>query len=162
MSKSLNASPRPAEIGLDLLPERMGAGAAVLRDGIGDVARDPVLARYRAYRDAWSTYEAINDDSLCADDPERLGDARLLAEANALLARQLLERTAPATLTGVAVLLRHGLSHTDDPDMAALLKSVLAMLLGIDPEAQLDRPDAMPDDLPDTVFDLALLCGLDG
>lgn len=147
---------------LDLLPEQLGTGAAVLRDGIGDVARDPVLARYRAYRDAWSQYEAINDDGLMADDPERLGDARLLAEANALLARQLLERTAPSTLTGLAVLLRHGLSQTSDPDMAALMKSGLAMLLGIDPEEQLDHADALPDDLPDTAFDLALLWGLDG
>jgi hypothetical protein len=161
MSKRFDSHPRPAEIGLDLLPDKIGQGAAVLRDGIGDVARDPVLARYRAYRDAWSQYEAINDDGLLADDPEKLGDARLLAEANALLARQMLERTAPATLTGVAVLLRHGLSHTEDPDMAALIKSVLAMLLGIDPEELLDRPDALPDDLPDTAFDLAMLWGLD-
>ncbi|MEQ8967677.1 MAG: hypothetical protein RID91_17820 [Azospirillaceae bacterium] len=147
--------------GLDLIPRDLGRDAAVLRDGLRDVAGDPVLARYRAYRDAWAQYAAINDDSLMADDPDRLGDSRILAEANAMLARQLLERTPPTTLTGLAVLLRHALGRTDDPDHAALLKSCLAMLLGVDPEAQLDDPEATPDDLPDSAFDLALLWGLD-
>ena len=102
---------------------------------------------------AWQrTFDALQDTDLRVDDPARFERTTALIEANLLIARDRLETVPPEDIVGVTLLLRYGLSITDDPRMAAVIKSCLVTLL----ETEADREITRVDDLPDEAFDAAL------
>ena len=77
----------------------------------------------------------------------------ILIEAGLLVARHRLEHTPPEEEAGVTLLLRHGLSITDDPRIAAIIKSCLITLLGIEPRPKKDDAAEIPDEVFDVVTD---------
>ena len=96
---------------------------------------------------------ALADERLIADDADRLERATLLIEANLLVARRHLESEPPEDIPGVTLLLRYGLSITEDPCLAAVIKSCLVTLLGIARPPDTELIDEIPDEVFDTVSD---------
>lgn len=82
---------------------------------------------YYAYR---RQREALMDEHLQPDDPEKLDCVLTMLDANLLLAQHRLEHTPPVSREGLAVLLQYALSITTDPSVAAVLKSCLTGLVG--------------------------------
>jgi hypothetical protein len=121
---------------------------------------DPVAARLCAYRLSRERYESVRDGGLVADRQDRLADVLTLLEADMLVARHRLEHTPPCSAAGLALLLRHILTLTDDPHVAAAVKACLAGLLGLPPSfvAVEEGEDGPPDD----VFDGPTGWALDG
>lgn len=92
---------------------------------------DPIIGLMRDYSSYRALREALMDDRLQADDPEKLDCVLTMIDANMLLARHRLEHTPPVSKEGVAILLRYALSITNDPNVAAVLKSCLTAVVGV-------------------------------
>ena len=107
------------------------------------------LTDLRAWQD---TFNALQDTDLQVDDAERFERTTALIEANLLIARDRLETVPPEDTVGVALLLRYGLSITDDPRMAAVIKSCLVTLMDTEARQKVSHVD----DLPDEAFDAAV------
>jgi len=114
-------------------------------------ADDPVVARLRAYRLCCERYVSVRDGGLIADRRDRLADVLTLLEADMLLAGHRLEHTPPTSAAGLVLMLRHTLTLTDDPRVAAAIKSCLAGLLGL-PAAAVAVGEG-DDGPPDATFD---------
>lgn len=133
----------------------IGASAAAPRaNGPSDQhqSTEASVAQRLAELRQWETQlTALHDARPGVDDPDRFVQTWTLIEAGQLLARHRLEHTPPEDGAGVTLLLRYVLSMTDDPSVAAVIKSCLITLLGI--EASLKIPDAA--EIPDEAFDAA-------
>ena len=110
-----------------------------------------VAARLTDVRVWQRTLFCLQDEQLWIDDIDRFEQTKALVEANLMIARHHLETAPPENLEAVTLLLRYGLSITDDPRMAAIIKSCLITLLDMEGSVA-DAADQMPDE----AFDAAV------
>ena len=116
------------------------------------VASDSVAGRLAELREWQEKLTAVRDVKIHIDDVDRFERTSVFVEANMLLARHRLVSAPPEDESGVTLLLRYGLSVTDDPCLAAIIKSCLVTLLGMAPPP--DARDA--EEIPDEAFDAAV------
>lgn len=117
-----------------------------------ELGTDTVAARLAELRRWQDKLQAMQDRRLNVDDAERFERTSVIIEANMLIARHRLENAPPENQGGVSLLLRYGLSVTNDPCLAAIIKSCLVTLLDMAPP-----PDAVDaEEIPDEAFDDAV------
>lgn len=133
--------------------DRNPPAACGMRNSWDTVDRDAVVARYRKFRGVQARYESVLDDDMGVDDRQKLEAVLEILEGDTVSARERLENSVPASLEGVALLLRHALSMTDDAPVANVLKGCLKALMedAVHGEAG-DRPGDIPDDAFDAVY----------
>ncbi len=108
---------------------------------LSDTAPDPLVQHFQDYDSCRTQFDALCDDRVLADDPDRLIRVLTLIEANLIVARHRLEHTPPSTPGGLVLLLRHALSITVDAHVAAILKSCLLALTGSEAACDDSAPD---------------------
>jgi hypothetical protein len=117
------------------------------------VAGETVAARLAALRHWQRQLRAVQETGLRIDDTDRFERTRIMIEANILLARHQLENAPPEDRNGVTLLLRYGLSVTNDPCLAAIIKSCLVTLLDMTPPPHAGDAEEIPDEAFDAAVD---------
>lgn len=117
---------------------------------------DPLVDCFRELDDKEALYCALVDERLSADDPHRLEKTRAWLAVDLELLTRRMETTPPASLQGMALLIRYALERTESPGAAAALRSCLVALVGeANPLVPVDD-DVAPAGLPDEPMVLCL------
>lgn len=117
-----------------------------------------VATRLADLRSRQKTLGALQDAHLCIDDGERFEQTKALIEASLLVARHRLETAPPENLVGVTLLLRYGLSITDNPRLASVIKACLVTLLKMEASRACERVDQIPDEAFDAAVNWLDVC----
>ena len=92
--------------------------------------QDPVVAHFDELDARESVLWALSDDTLSADDGDRLVDVRDIAAAHVEYARRRVETTPPRSLRGLALQINYAFQRTDSTAAASALRSCLIALVG--------------------------------
>lgn len=123
---------------------------------------DPIPGLYLDYVEQFRAWQQVYDDTLTADDPARLAEVRVMAEAYMERARARLQRAIPRSRPGLLVLLHHALALSDDSDVVQTLTSCIRSLREHHVGIVDDPTTAEYGDRADAILDDAVLAGLSG